>query len=195
MDSVEENGRGGLRRQRRVSTKLANYVDPPTDDEEDGGSNKRKGKRGVYGPRKKTPKEDEEKQKNEIDEANGVAGLVKEKRAATKIVKGKDLITEASGSKPMVAKGKRTKKEDEIDGEIPTKPGKKPKTTVDERIIGYRPVSDFSVNFVLSSYFTNVLIWGCIYIYRTICATNVKRAIGLLNGVRPAIASVIVTLA
>lgn len=151
MDSVEEegvvrveeeNGRGGLRRHRRVSTKLANYVDPPTDDEEDGGP-KRKGKRGGNRAPKKTPKKDEEMQKNEIDEANRVTGLVKEKRAATKILNRKDSIIEvgeASGSMPKEVKGIRIgKRKGEIDGEIPTKPGKKPKTTVDPRIIGYRP--------------------------------------------------------
>lgn len=138
----EENGRGGLRRHRRVSTKLANYVDPPTDDEEDGGP-KRKGKRGGNRAPKKTPKKDEEMQKNEIDEANRVTGLVKEKRAATKILNRKDSIIEvgeASGSMPKEVKGIRIgKRKGEIDGEIPTKPGKKPKTTVDPRIIGYRP--------------------------------------------------------
>ncbi|CAD5322387.1 unnamed protein product [Arabidopsis thaliana] len=151
MDSVEEegvvrveeeNGRGGLRRHRRVSTKLANYVDPPTDDEEDGGP-KRKGKRGGNRAPKKTPKKDEELQKNEIDEANRVTGLVKEKRTATKILNRKDSIIEvgeASGSMPKEVKGIRIgKRKGEIDGEIPTKPGKKPKTTVDPRIIGYRP--------------------------------------------------------
>lgn len=149
----EENGRGSLRRNRRASTKLANYVDPPTDDDEDEVP-KRKGQNGGYRARKKTAKEDDEGVR--VEDVNGDAGLVKEKRATTKIGNRKDPITdqvEASGSKPMEEKGnrarKRTKKNDEIDGEVSDKSIKKPK-----KANGcYLPVSDFSVKYELCSSF------------------------------------------
>lgn len=141
----EEDGHGGLRRPRRVATKPVKYVDPLTDDDEDERP-KRKGKKGGNRARKKTANEDEEMQKNEIDEGVMVEDANGKKEAYAKTNGNTDSISEEvedSGSKLSIATRtrKRTKKKDEIDGEVPTKSSKRPRKTVNKD----NEVSDFSV--------------------------------------------------
>ncbi|XP_010486329.1 PREDICTED: lysine-specific demethylase JMJ25-like isoform X2 [Camelina sativa] len=137
MDSAEDvamveeaNGRG--RRIRRASTKMTNYVDPVTDEDEDQGPKKRKGKKGGNRAPRKTQKVDDEGVR--VGDANGGADLAKEKkqRASAKTNDSeKDSIAgegDDSGNQTTIGARrtrKRTYKKDEIDGEVPAKSNKR----------------------------------------------------------------------